>query len=113
MNEPKTFDELSLRDKIYSLTDAGTFISRNIFSIKTDDQQINKTLISIDSPDEEVSFPDGEHFYDDRDREIKYTTDPKVYAEWKKPSILREIAEKEKRIESIKFDIEELRKSIA
>lgn len=112
MNEPKTFDELSLRDRIFFITDNDTCGSRGIFSIKADDEQINKTLIKIDGPDEEISFPDGETIYDDRDGEIKYTTDPKVYAEWKKPSILKEISQKEKRIEAIKLEIAELKKSI-
>lgn len=112
MNEPKTFDELSLRDTIYYLSDSGGHGYLNISSIKPDDEQIRKTLIGLFGNEDPISLPDGETIYDDRDGEIKYTTDPKVYSEWKKPSILKEISEKEKRIESIKNEIAELKNSI-
>lgn len=112
MNEPKTFDELSLRDTIYYLSDSGDHGYINISSIKSDDEQIRKTLIGMFGTEDQISFPDGETIYDDRDGEIKYTTDPKIYAQWERPFILKKIEQKEKVIESIQRDIAELKKSI-
>lgn len=110
MNEPKTFDELSLRDIIHWANDEHHSYD-SIIKIEMDPDDNNKTLIELYQSDP-ISFPNGESIYEDKDSGTKYTTDIKKYQEWIIPFTEAKIAAKEKKIEEIKLEIEELRKTI-
>lgn len=112
MEDPKTFGELSLHDKLFYVTrDFHSTIG--ILGMRADEDERGRTILSFTNSDfEDVSFPDGEDSYEDKDTEIKYTTNKKKYQEWIRPFIEIKITNKEKRIEEIKLEIKELRDSI-
>lgn len=111
MSELKTFGELSLQDSIFYATDK-KHGQVGIVKIEADPDDRRRVLIELSDNDDSVSFPEGEIFYDDKECEVKYTTDKKQYHEWTIPFIEKQIAYKEKIMEEIKIEIQELRESI-
>lgn len=112
MNEPKTFGELSLQDSIHWVNEEYKNGYAGISKIENDPDDRNRILIDFFQIEEPVSFPDNESSYEDPDTGIKYTTDKKQFDKWMVPFIEQEIEKKEKRIEEIKTEIQELKKSI-
>ena len=112
MSEIKTFSELCLHDKIFYVT-RDYHSQLGISGIKADDEQICKTILSFSNSDfDDVSVPDDESVYEDEESEIKYTTDKSVYQKWITPFIEKKIENKEKRIQEIQLEIQELKESI-
>lgn len=112
MKEPKTFGELSLHDKIYWVN-TSTHSSSGIIKIEEDGDRRSNVLIELDNYKEEpISFPDGESTHEPKDCDTKYTTDKEQYRKWIKPFVLKQIAEKEKRIKEIQQEIYELQSDI-
>lgn len=108
MNEPKTFEELNLDDKVYCLTESGTDSSL-VVMIKNDSDR-SKILIELDDETEPISFPRSESFFELDG--VKYSTNPHQYKIWQTPFVEKKIKEKQKRIEQINLEIQELRSSI-
>lgn len=111
MSEVKTFGELSLQDRIFYVTDK-KHSSIGITKIECDPDDNRRTLIELDDTNDSTSFPDAETFYEDKDNEVKYTTDKKQYHQWTIPFIEKQIAYKKKILAEIQLEIEELKESI-
>lgn len=110
MSEIKTFGELCLQDRIFYVTDK-KHSSIAILKIECDPDDYNRTLIELHDTDS-VSFPDDETVYEDKEGEVKYTTDKKQYHQWTIPFIEKQIAYKEKILAEIQLEIQELKESI-
>lgn len=112
MNEPKVFSELGLRDNVHWVDPDFKNGLASICKIEIDPDDNDRTLIEFHQITESVSFPDNESEYEDKDTGIKYTTNKKKYDEWMVPFIEEKIKEKERKIEFIKLEIEDLKKQI-
>lgn len=108
----KTFDELTLSNLVYVMAPDEMPKQISVYKIQVDEDSRSKTKIEFaEWKDDAVSFPDGEHFFQDADG-CMYTTSKDVYKSWQKPFVEKEILKQEARIAELILEIEELKKSI-
>lgn len=108
MAEFKTFGELSLKDKIYwvSENEYGFYYLKSIK--EADDSDF--VSVKVDGGEDFFELPCDDHLHEIEN--LRLTTDKDAYKEWKKPFLEREIKKKEKRIAELQEEIEELKKEL-